>query len=70
MAENSSHKAGMVVDSGQGPHLLLPRAKTTFDHLDFDIVSDFVIRIFTMACAFRQHVKLPKIVRRTFDTLH
>jgi len=41
-----------------------------FDHLDFDIVSDFVIRIFTIACAFRQHVKLPKIVRRTFDTLH
>jgi hypothetical protein len=34
MAENSSHKAGMVVDSGQGPHLLLPRAKTAFDHFD------------------------------------
>jgi NAD(P)-dependent dehydrogenase (short-subunit alcohol dehydrogenase family) len=34
MAENSNHKAGMVVDSGQGPHLLLPRAKTAFDHFD------------------------------------
>ena len=31
-----------------------------FEHLNFDIVSDFDIRIFTTVIAFRQHVKSPK----------
>jgi len=36
------------------PHLL------NFEHLNFDIVSDFDIRVFMTTDAFRQHVKLPK----------
>ena len=31
-----------------------------FEHLIFDIVSDFGIRIFITVVAFRQHVELPK----------